>query len=67
MAEQVGELEGVSKLQEDKNSITLFNDNKDNCYSWEQFINSVLGEKFKLVQEFLIILKIGVRIFFITS
>lgn len=50
MAERTGELEEYSKKLENKNAITLFD--KDNTYHWDEFIENVMGEKFKVISEF---------------
>lgn len=50
IADQTGALEDYSKDLEGKNAITLFD--KENRYSWDVFINQVLGEKFQLIYEF---------------
>lgn len=50
MARQTGELEEYSKANPGKNAITLFDE--ENTYSWPDFINRVLEEKFVLIREF---------------
>jgi len=50
MARESGHLEEVSKANPGKNAITLFD--KENSYGWEEFISSVMGEKFKALEEF---------------
>lgn len=50
MAEKTGELEECSKKLDGKNAITLFD--KDNSYHWSEFIEEVLGEKFRIIREF---------------
>lgn len=50
IAAQTGELEENSKQLEGKNAITLFDE--DNTYHWEEFIEEVIGEKFKVINRF---------------
>lgn len=50
IADQTGVLEDYSKDLEGKNAITLFD--QAGRYSWEIFIDKVLGEKFQLIYEF---------------
>ena len=50
IASQTGELEEHSKNMNGKNAITLFD--RNNRYSWDVFINKVIGEKFNLLYEF---------------
>lgn len=51
MASEVAELEECSKHLENKNGVTYFD--SYNSYSWPDFINSVIGEKFKVIKEFM--------------
>lgn len=49
MAREVGELEGHAKdYREEKNAVALFD--RDNVYSWESFIENVLGEKLEYLK-----------------
>lgn len=50
MARQTGKLEELSKNNIGKNSITLFDEN--NIYHWNEFIEKVMGEKFKALREY---------------
>lgn len=50
MARQTGALEDASKGYPGKNAITLFDSSF--TFSWDQYINQVLGEKFQLIQSF---------------
>ena len=54
MAKETGILEEYSKKYEKdgkiKNAVTLFDES--NCYSWKEFEESVLKEKFKFIQDF---------------
>lgn len=50
MARQTGELEDASKAVPGKNAVTLFD--QANSYSWDEFINQVLEEKFVLIRDF---------------
>lgn len=50
LAKQTGALETISKGQSGKNAITLFA--KEHSYSWEEFIDIVLGEKFRMIYKF---------------
>lgn len=50
MAREVGELENCSKSIDQKNAITLFNE--ENCYHWDIFIEKVLGEKLETIKQF---------------
>jgi len=50
MARQTGELEERSKAQPDKNAVTLFDEN--GTYRWNDFIHSVLEEKFVVIRDF---------------
>ena len=54
MAKETGILEEYSKKYEkdgkNKNAVTLFDES--NCYSWKEFEESVLKEKFKFIQDF---------------
>lgn len=68
MAEITGELESVAKDMPEKDSIALFGfdtENKGNAprcrhvYTWDRFIQSVLGEKFNMLQSILAISKEG--------
>lgn len=67
IANEVAQLEDMSKSKAGKNSITLFDDGavhnefdsegcrvviSDGTYSWEEFINEVIGEKYKCIKEF---------------
>lgn len=53
MAEQTGKLEDVSKNYNNgsKNAVTLFD--KDNCYSWQELIDEVIGEKLRTLQSYI--------------
>lgn len=68
MAEITGNLESTAKDMPEKDSIALFGfdtENKGNTsrchhvYTWGRFIQSVLGEKFKMLQSILAISKEG--------
>ncbi len=50
MARQTQELEEMSKSNPGKNSVTLFS--KEGCYDWHTFINDVLEDKYRTIQEF---------------
>ena len=50
MARETGQLEDFSKAYPDKNAITVFDE--ANTYSWSDFINLVLEEKYTLIQKF---------------
>lgn len=50
MARQTGQLEDFSKSHPGKNAVTLFD--ADNTYSWPEFINAVLEEKYTLIRDF---------------
>ena len=50
IAEQTGNLEDCSKQMEGKNAVTLFEE--EHSYHWEELINRVIGEKFKIIQNF---------------
>ena len=67
IANEVAELENMSKNKAGKNAITLFDDGavhneydsegyqvviSDGTYSWDEFINEVIGEKYKCIKEF---------------
>ena len=51
MASETGRLEDKSKSNPGKNSITLFSD--DSCYSWNEFSEKVIGEKYGAIRRFL--------------
>ena len=51
MARNSGSLEEHSKKLDGKNAVTLFDDS--NRYSWDEFINSVIGEKLKLIRKYM--------------
>lgn len=51
IASQSGDLESASKELEGKNAVTLFSE-KGHTYHWDEFIDEVLGEKFRLLQQF---------------
>lgn len=51
IASQCGDLESASKEVEGKNAVTLFTE-KENTYHWEELIDEVLGEKFRLLYRF---------------
>ena len=68
MAEITGNLESTAKDMPEKDSIALFGfdtENKGNAprcrhvYTWDRFIQSVLGEKFNMLQSILAISKEG--------
>lgn len=50
MARQTGELEDASKSYPGKNAVTLFD--SENTYSWDEFVNQVLEEKYTLIRDF---------------
>lgn len=50
IAEQTGELEDLAKRMDGKNAIALFDEK--NIYHWDTFINTVLGEKFRIIKTF---------------
>ena len=51
MASQTAELEDLSKSVEGKNAVTLFDET--GRYSWDVFINDVLGKKYKTIYDFM--------------
>ncbi|MCM1578184.1 MAG: type III-A CRISPR-associated protein Cas10/Csm1 [Ruminococcus sp.] len=51
MAEETGRLEEISKSNEGKNSVTLFD--KSGCYHWDEFIERVAGEKLSALDKYL--------------
>lgn len=51
MAEETGRLEDISKSNEGKNSVTLFD--KSGCYHWNEFIENVVGEKLAALDKYL--------------
>lgn len=51
MARNSGSLEDHSKQLDGKNAVTLFD--YSNRYSWDEFINSVIGEKLKLIKKYM--------------
>lgn len=53
IANEVGELEDVSKKQIGKNSITLFTDDGSGTFNWDEFENNVIKEKLTLIANFL--------------
>lgn len=54
MAKQTGKLEDCSKHYDNdsKNAVTLFENDGSNTYHWDEFINGVLEEKYKLIREY---------------
>lgn len=50
MARETGRLEDKSKSNDGKNSISLFDEN--NTYHWNEFIEKVMGEKFKTLKDY---------------
>lgn len=50
MAEEVAELEDCSKHMDGKNAVTIFAEG--HTYSWDTFLEKVLGEKLKVVRDF---------------
>ena len=50
MARQTGELEEASKEYPGKNAVTLFD--HSHTFSWDHFVNGVLEEKYRQIQEF---------------
>ena len=52
LALQTGELEDTAKSEKDggKNAIAIFD--KKTFYKWETFVDSVLGEKFRLIKKY---------------
>ena len=50
IAEQTGNLEDCSKQMEGKNAVTLFEE--DHSYHWDELINNVIGEKFRVIHNF---------------
>lgn len=55
MAKEVEELEDTSKSMPDKNAITLFHE--ESCFSWMDFREKVIGEKFQAIEEYFTITK----------
>lgn len=55
MASEVAKLEGYSKNLVGKNAITLFD--RNGRYDWNTFIDYVLDEKYKVIQEYMSITK----------
>lgn len=51
MAEETGGLEEISKENDGKDSITLFDES--GCYHWDEFIDKVMGEKLAALKEYL--------------
>ncbi len=51
MAEQTGELESVSKGNDGKNAVTLFDDS--GTYHWNEFVECVISEKMNALREFI--------------
>ena len=52
IANEVLELEDLSKSEEGKNRITLFDDSKEHTYDWETFKKYVLTEKYMIIKEY---------------
>lgn len=52
-ADQTALLEEEAKNAENKNSITLFEPNAHSTFTWNEFEEDVVGEKLKLLNEFL--------------
>lgn len=54
MAKQTGRLEDCSKHydNESKNAVTLFDSDGSNTYHWDEFIDCVLEEKYKLIKDY---------------
>ena len=62
MAEEVGNMEKMSKQYPDKDAITLFLDGchhfekgkkiQDGTYRWDEFINGVIKDKYKVIYDF---------------
>ena len=50
IADEVGRLEDCSKNVDGKNAVTLFD--REFAFGWDDFIDKVLEEKFKLINEF---------------
>lgn len=50
IAGQTGELEDLAKRMDGKNAIALFDE--ENVYHWDTFIDTVLGEKFRIIKTF---------------
>lgn len=50
IADEVGSLEDCSKNVDGKNAVTLFD--KEFAFGWDDFIDKVLEEKFKLISDF---------------
>ena len=50
MAKEVEQLEDASKQADNKNAVTVFS--KEHTYSWADFILSVLGEKFQVIDAY---------------
>lgn len=50
MARQTGQLEETAKANPGKNSVSIFSE--ENTYSWDEFINEVLEDKYQLIKEF---------------
>lgn len=50
MAREVGKLEEVAKAYPNKNAVAIFSER--NVYSWDIFIDDVIGEKYKCIQIF---------------
>ena len=51
-ARQTGELEETSKDFPGKNALTLFEPSGGNTYHWKTFTDSVVGEKYALIEEY---------------
>lgn len=50
LALQTGELEDMAKHLDGKNAIAIFGE--ESVYKWDTFVNSVLGEKFRLIKKY---------------
>ena len=50
MAHETGSLEEYSKMVQDKNALTLFDES--NCYQWDALLNHVIDEKMSLLTEY---------------
>ncbi len=50
MAKEVEQLEDASKQTDNKNAVTVFS--KEHTYPWDDFISSVLGEKYQVIDDY---------------
>jgi CRISPR-associated protein Csm1 len=52
MAEETGKLEDCSKNNPDKDSLTLFTDDGEGTFKWDDFKNNVIDEKLELIKRY---------------